>query len=123
MMDLSELFVGRKLVSVLEKAVWSAGFHVTRKVNTLRWKRNEVIRRSGVSTVLDVGANTGQWAMELLRDGFTGRIVSFEPHPAAYAQLTEIAPQFNMTCLNVGLGAEDGYAEFFLTKARSTAVF
>jgi len=42
-----------------------------------------------VSTVLDVGANRGQFAGELLRAGFPGRVVSFEAIPEVHRQLTQ----------------------------------
>jgi FkbM family methyltransferase len=44
-----------------------------------------------VDLVLDIGANTGQWARELRRAGYAGDMISFEPLPQAHAQLKQNA--------------------------------
>jgi FkbM family methyltransferase len=46
---------------------------------------------SHTELVLDVGANSGQFASELFNAGFMGRIISFEPLSSAHAALTKTA--------------------------------
>ncbi len=49
------------------------------------------MRHFGIDLVVDVGANIGQFALELLEHGYSGRIISVEPLPDAHVQLVEAA--------------------------------
>jgi FkbM family methyltransferase len=49
------------------------------------------LQRFGIERILDVGANTGQFSLELRSLGFRGHIVSFEPLSAAHAGLVVAA--------------------------------
>jgi FkbM family methyltransferase len=84
-----------------------AGFDVRRET----FKRHFVhsVLRHGVDSVLDVGANTGQFGTELRRARFAGRIVSLEPLHSAFAELARTAagdPKW--TVQRAAVGAEPG---------------
>jgi FkbM family methyltransferase len=67
-------------------------------------RRLAIMRHHTVSSVLDVGANTGQFALQLRALGYMGRIVSFEPLHDAFRELTSnAAPDPLWECHNVGL--------------------
>ncbi len=72
----------------------------------------EILRRYRVDCVLDVGANRGQYA-RLLRDiGFRGRIISFEPVPHIFAELSTAAAQDDLWEVHqVAPGREAGELE------------
>ena len=52
---------------------------------------NRFLTQHRIATVLDVGANIGQFAMKLRQAGFKGQIISFEPQSQAFARLVRAA--------------------------------
>ena len=99
-------FVASKLGYEVHKAAW---FGPQNKL--------EVMRRIGINFVLDVGANDGVYAADLRRQGFKGRIWSYEPMREAFAKLDKAAaPDQLWKAINRGCGARKGTAQFNISK-------
>ncbi len=66
-----------------------------------------------IDLVLDVGANTGQYASALRRAGYAGRILSFEPLRAAWERCSAEASRDPLWSVapRTALGATEGEAE------------
>ncbi len=65
-----------------------------------------------VTTVLDIGANVGQFSLQLRRAGFDGRIVSCEPLSGAYDELSSRSardPKWDV--VHTAVGREPGEIE------------
>ncbi|NRQ49339.1 FkbM family methyltransferase [Aeromicrobium stalagmiti] len=74
-------------------------------------RRQAMLKQHDVDLVLDVGAAGGGYGTSLRSFGYTGRIVSFEPIAAAFADLSAtIAGDRLWTARNTALGAEAGEA-------------
>lgn len=84
-------------MSVIRRAIRDAaracGFEVWRIGSPAPWKYSlaDRLRERRITTVLDVGANSGQFAKMLRSSGFDGQIFSFEPMTAAFVQLQSAA--------------------------------
>jgi FkbM family methyltransferase len=67
------------------------------------------------TTILDVGANVGQYGRELRSLGYLGKIHSFEPFPPTFDALRQTAAQSRphnaWQAHNFGLGEKDGEAQ------------
>lgn len=75
-------------------------------------RRQRLFEHYGIDLVLDVGANVGQYGLSLRRNGYRGRIVSFEPLAAAFQELQREAERdHNWETVNLALGQQDGMAE------------
>ncbi len=55
----------------------------------------KILNTFGFDKVLDVGANTGQFAESLIDFGFKGEIISFEPTSYVYSKLVNRASKYN----------------------------
>jgi FkbM family methyltransferase len=99
---------------MVQRAAARLGLHVTRSSNHIDAQRRRLIERMGVDTVVDVGANVGDYAMELRGGGFDGRIVSFEPLAQPFSVLAARAagdPQW--LAFQFALGSEDADRTMF----------
>jgi len=75
-------------------------------------RRARLLKDYRIDLVLDVGANTGQYARQLRELGYKGRIVSFEPLSSAVAELRRAAAyDANWQVRNHACGAENGKRE------------
>jgi FkbM family methyltransferase len=75
-------------------------------------RREALLREKGIEMVLDVGASTGQYALELRRFGYAGRIVSFEPLSTSFGRLNYLAAADpDWECHQVALGESDSTAK------------
>jgi FkbM family methyltransferase len=103
-------FIGRCTRAILRKA----GYELVRpeQMNPAASRRAAILRYHRIQTVLDVGANMGQFGSELRLWGFEGRINSFEPTSVAFEALSKLASSdAQWRVFNFAIGAEDGVAE------------
>ena len=81
------------------------------EVSSYRWTvahRRWLLLR-GTELLVDVGANTGQYAREVRRSGWTGRIVSYEPLAEPFAVLQNRARRDpSWDAVKVAVGSETG---------------
>jgi FkbM family methyltransferase len=91
------------------------GEHVDEEVMTLAAR--PYLRAASVRTVLDVGANHGQFARTALRAFPIAKIFCFEPLPSAHGALLALAAQSGdrIELEPVALGEENGQIEFNVT--------
>jgi FkbM family methyltransferase len=81
------------LKASLQRVVRILGLEVGRAKNAVVESvvLKNVIKATGASIVLDVGANAGQFGDLVFRGGFNGTLVSFEAIPAVHAKLVAYA--------------------------------
>lgn len=101
-----------KLVPAL--AGWFGYDAISRRKNHLQLDRHllQILDKHAIDTVIDVGANAGQFSLRLRAAGFSGRIEAFEPIPAMARELAErFAADRLFTTHHCGLAEQDGAME------------
>jgi FkbM family methyltransferase len=73
------------LKTLLRSAFRSVGYDLS----GTRPGRQEFLKSRSIDTIIDVGANEGQFAHEVRDRGYTGSIISFEPIRDIYARLVD----------------------------------
>jgi FkbM family methyltransferase len=79
--------------------------------------RMNFLTSMGINLIFDVGANEGQYAGNMRKLGYKGRIVSFEPLTNVFKKLKERSThESNWVALNCALGSCDETAEINISK-------
>ena len=79
--------------------------------HTLRSHLAKLFREYEIDTILDVGANEGQFGQSVRALGFRGKLYSFEPVISAYEKLSRVSSSDNnWTTFNFALGSQSGEA-------------
>ena len=106
-----------KLLQIVNIALQKAGFELLKYPHGFLKRRIELIKKFGVGTILDVGANAGQYAKLMRKIGYSGEIISFEPLSKAYSELqNEIGNDKHWVAKNLGLGDFDGEADINISQ-------
>ena len=98
-----------KMKERIRDALRRMGVEIGGYRHTFLARRQCIFSAYGVDTVVDVGANVGQYARMIRRGGFGGRIISFEPLTVAFDELAKCAavdPKWD--CRRVAVGAKSG---------------
>ena len=100
---------------VIRRSLWRLGCHVRRlNLTESRWIQLVVqLKAHDINTVIDIGANVGQFAEGLRDAGFRGRIISFEASRAAHCELQQRAMRDRRWTVapRLAIGGSDGKAK------------
>jgi FkbM family methyltransferase len=103
----AERSLSHRLRNATKRGLNRAGFELSR--NPYLPAFLELLRQRGVRTVVDVGANEGQYASKLFDAGFRGEVLSVEPMAAAFASLSQRAQRrAGWRAVRTAVGSEPG---------------
>ena len=121
-MNLLQSILQSKLLDRTKRSLGKlTGLHL--KLKRFSASASEPLRTSmlaqghGIDLVIDVGANTGQFAESLYDFGYRGKVLSFEPVPSVHRELTERARAYPdwIVADRMAIGEKDGDIEFHIT--------
>jgi FkbM family methyltransferase len=105
-------FLRRTSKRLIRSACRRLGYDLVPFSKSRRNYRSFWIDRCGINTVVDVGANVGQFAELIKKTGFDGKIISIEPQKEAFDQLShKFQACGRWRGINCALGAHDGELE------------
>lgn len=85
------------------------GFDIVRYPPKILQDRIKLMNHYNIDTIFDIGANKGQYGLEMRKSGYKKRIVSFEPLKSAFSELTKtIERDVDWQAENVAIGNYSG---------------
>jgi FkbM family methyltransferase len=100
------------MLKLIQRSLYSLGLSVKlAKPENFKW-----LQERDIETVLDIGANVGQFATKINAILPKARIISFEPLSNCYQELATKTATKNVSAFNFALGEEDGQVEINVSK-------
>jgi len=75
--------------ALIQKILNKFGYQIIKYPDLDIRRRIKIVHKYRIDTLLDVGANQGQYAMEMRRAGYSKKIISFEPIKKVFEKLLE----------------------------------
>ncbi len=103
------------------------GYDIIRKKkshHTFDLHLQKMLANQKITTILDVGANKGQFALRLRALGYRGKIISFEPVFSAFLELKTLAAvDSQWQVYNYAVGSQKGMLELNVTDSTELSSF
>src|SRR4051812_9807906 len=97
---------------------------IKHKLNRPLQRRKKLLAHFGITKILDVGANTGQYAQELRKINFEGEIISFEPISSVFEMLkNNMKNDSRSTTKNFALGDKNETKTINISKNLASSSF
>jgi FkbM family methyltransferase len=92
----------------IQKILHKFGYQINKYPDLDVRRRIKIVHHYDIDTLLDVGANAGQFAMEMRKAGYKNKIISFEPIKKVFDQLLENSKNDPLwSAENYALGDQD----------------
>jgi FkbM family methyltransferase len=94
--------------TVIQGAFNKIGFKIIKYPDKDLYRRLKTIKYCGINKIFDIGANAGQYGIDMRNLGYNKKIVSFEPLKDAYKELEKVSKNDkNWITNNYALGHEN----------------
>ena len=105
------------IINIIRKVINPLKLDLKRYPNLNLRRRIKLLEFYKINKILDVGANSGQYALESLKLGFKGEIISFEPVKSVFKELESKTLKYKKwSALNYGLGNKEEQLQINISK-------
>lgn len=99
------------MINTIQNILQKFNFQLKRYPDADIRRRLKIIKSQGINTILDIGANTGQYGVYMRKYGYDQKIISFEPLSEAFKTLQNLASKDEKwSVYNFALGNENSQA-------------
>ena len=85
-----KILLTRFVFLILSKLSSVIGQILTRKNQSYKFSRSVLLKNNDINLIVDIGANSGQYASSIREHGYSGLIISIEPLPDAFSELSSL---------------------------------